>query len=148
QQTGVPYVVLDGGIQQTPDMLDTIGAMLGAGERGQTLAYHARQAIDGLRGRLLIQSATERPPVYYGLGADGLTTGVAGSQVTAVIDQAGVVNVAARLGRGEITRVTREQIFAWRPAIVIAQQRSFYNALLHSPVWRGLPAVANKRIYL
>src|ERR1700751_5032064 len=105
QQTRIPYIFLDGGIQQTPDMLSTIGAMLGVAERGQALAYQARQAIDGLRGRLLIQSATDRPLVYYGRGADGLETGLAGSPVMADIAQAGVVNVAASLGRGERTRV-------------------------------------------
>jgi len=66
----------------------------------------------------------------------------------AAIDQAGVINVAARLGGGELTRVTREQIFQWNPAIIIAQRRSFYNALQRDRGWRGLAAVAKKRVYL
>jgi iron complex transport system substrate-binding protein len=148
QQTRTPYIVLDGSIQQIPDILSTVGAMLGVGERGQSLANEARTAIDGLRGRLLITESTERPLVYYGLGPDGLETGLAHSEVMTTIDQAGVINVAARLGTGELTRVTREQIFQWNPAIIIAQQRSFYNSLLRSPNWRGLEAVAKKRVYL
>jgi iron complex transport system substrate-binding protein len=148
QQTRVPYIVLDGGIQQIPDTLGVVGAMLGVGERGQDLAHDTRTAIDGLRGRLLITASTERPLIYYGLGPDGLETGLAHSQVMAAIDQAGVINVAAGLGAGENTRVTREQIFQWNPAIIIAQQRSFYNILLRSPSWRGLTAVAKKRVYL
>jgi iron complex transport system substrate-binding protein len=148
QQTRTPYIVLDGSIQQIPDILSTVGAMLGVGERGQALANEARTAIDGLRGRLLITESTERPLVYYGLGPDGLETGLAHSEVMTTIDQAGVINVAARLGTGELTRVTREQIFQWNPAIIIAQQRSFYNSLLRSPNWRGLEAVAKKRVYL
>jgi iron complex transport system substrate-binding protein len=148
QQTRIPYILLDGGIQQIPDTLTTVGAMLGVAERGQDLAFSARTAIDGLRGRLLITESTERPLVYYGRGADGLETGLARSQVTAAIDQAGVINVAARLGSGEQVRVTREQIFQWDPAIIIAQQRSFYNALQRDRAWRGLAAVSNKHIYL
>jgi len=148
QRTGIPYIILDGGIQQTPDMLETVGAMLGVAERGQTLAYEVRLAIDAVRGRLLIQSATERPLVYYGRGADGLETGLPGSPVMADIEQTGVVNLAARLGHGELTRVTREQIFAWNPAVIIAQQHSFHNALQRDRAWRGVAAVANKRIYL
>jgi iron complex transport system substrate-binding protein len=147
-QTRVPYIVLDGGIQQIPDTLSIVGAMLGVGERGQDLAHEARAAIDGLRGRLLITESTDRPLVYYGRGPDGLETGLARSQVMAAIDQAGVVNVAASLGTGELTRVTREQIFQWNPAIIIAQQRSFYNTLMRSPSWRGLTAVSKKRVYL
>jgi iron complex transport system substrate-binding protein len=148
QQTRIPYLVLDGGIQQIPDTLATIGLMLGVGERGQDLAHEARTAIDGLRGRLLITESSDRPLVYYGLGRDGLDTGLAGSQVMATLDQAGVINVAARLGVGELTRVTREQIFQWDPAVIIAQQRSFYNALLRDRGWRGLSAVVKKRVYL
>ena len=147
QQTRVPYIVLEGGIQQIPDTLSVVGAMLGVSERGQDLAHDTRTAIDGLRGRLLITESTERPLVYYGLGPDGLETGLAHSQVMAAIDQAGVINVAG-LGTGERTRVTREQIFQWNPAIIIAQQRSFYNILLRSSSWRGLAAVSKKRVYL
>jgi iron complex transport system substrate-binding protein len=148
QQTGVPYIVLDNDIQSTPQMLRTIGAMLGAAERGNDLANYTDNAIDALRGRLLIAPADERPLVYYGRGPDGLETGLGGSQAMADIDQAGVINVAARLGRGERTRVTHDQIFAWNPAIVIAQQPSFYRSLQRSTTWRGLIAVANKRVYL
>jgi iron complex transport system substrate-binding protein len=148
QQTGVPYILLDGGIQQAPDTLTTVGAILGVAERGQDLASYARHAIDGLRGRLLITESTSRPLAYYGRGPDGLETGLAGSQAMAAIDQAGVINVAAGLGGGELTRVTREQIFQWNPAVVIAQQRGFYNALQRDRGWRGLPAVTKKNVYL
>jgi iron complex transport system substrate-binding protein len=148
QQTRVPYIVLDNSIQATPNTLRAIGGMLGVGERGNDLAHYADTAIDAVRGRLLIAPADERPLVYYGLGADGLETGLAGSQAMAGIDEAGVINVAARLGRGELTRVARYEIFAWNPAIIIAQQRSFYNSLLHSTAWRGLSAVTAKHVYL
>ena len=148
QQTRIPYIILDGSIQSTPDALEIVGRMLGAGERGQDLAHYVRTAIDSLRGRLLITEATSRPLVYYGRGTDGLETGLARSLVMADIDQAGVINVAARLGSGELTSVTRDQIFAWDPAFIIAQQRSFYTALQRDRAWRGLGAVTKKRIYL
>jgi iron complex transport system substrate-binding protein len=148
QQTRIPYILIDGGIQHIPDALVTVGAILGVAERGQNLADYARGQIDDLRGKLLITESTSRPLVYYGRGADGLETGLAGSQVMAAIDQAGVINVAARLGSGELTRVAREQIFQWDSAFIIAEQRSFYNALQRDRRWRGLAAVTQKRVYL
>jgi iron complex transport system substrate-binding protein len=148
QRTGVPYIILDGSIQHTPYNLEVAGQILGVGERGQDLAYYTRTAVDNLRGRLLVTESTSRPLVYYGRGPDGLETGLARSQAMATIDQAGVINVAARLGSGQLTRVTREQIFAWDPAIIIAQQPSFYTALQRDRAWRGLAAVAKKRVYL
>ena len=148
QQTRVPYIVLDNSIQATPATLRTIGAMLGVEQRGGALAAYTDSAIDSLRGRLLIAPADERPLVYYGRGSDGLETGLAGSQTMAAIDQAGVINVARGLGNTGMTTVTRDQIIAWNPAIIIAEDRRFYNALLHSREWRGLIAVANKHVYL
>jgi iron complex transport system substrate-binding protein len=148
QQTGVPYIVVDNSIQATPAALRIISNLLGVSEHGEDLANYTDYAVDALRGRLLIAPADERPIVYYGRGLDGLETGFTGSQAMADVDQAGVINVAGRLGSGELTRVTRDQIVNWDPAIIIAQDRSFYNALLRSPTWRGLIAVANKRVYL
>jgi iron complex transport system substrate-binding protein len=148
QQTRIPYIILDGSIQSTPDTLEIVGRMLGVGDRGQDLAHYVRTAIDNLRGRLLITESTSRPLVYYGRGTDGLETGLARSQAMADIDQAGVINVAAPLGSGELTRVTRDQMFAWDPAVIIAQQRRFYTALQRDRAWRRLAAVAKKRVYL
>jgi iron complex transport system substrate-binding protein len=148
QQTRIPYIILDGSIQNTPDALEIVGRMLGVGERGQDLAHEVRTANDNLRGRLLITESTSRPLVYYGRGPDGLETGLAHSLVMSDIDQAGVINVAASLGTGELVRVRRDQIFASNPQIIIAQQRSFYNALQRDRTWRGLIAVAQKRVYL
>lgn len=148
QQTGVPYIVLDNSIQTTPVTLRIIGAMLGVGQRGDDLSKYADYAIDAVRGRLLIAPADERPLVYYGRGPDGLETGLVGSQAMADIDQTGVINVASSLGRGQLIRVTRDQLLASDPAIIIAQERSFYNSLMRSHTWRGLKAVANKRVYL
>jgi len=147
-QTHVPYIVLDGSIQRTPEMLRTIGFILGVGDHRLEVASYGYHAIQGLRGKLLIQSADNRPSVYYGLGSDGLTTGLAGSPVTAAIDQAGAVNVAAQLGQGGLTRVSRNQVIAWNPDIVITQERSFYNALRRDPGWRVLAAARDNRVFL
>jgi iron complex transport system substrate-binding protein len=148
ERTGIPYILLDGSIQHTPYNLEVVGQMLGVAERAEDLAHYTRTAVDNLRGRLLITESTSRPLVYYGRGPDGLETGLARSQAMATIDQAGVINVSASLGIGQLTRVTRDQIFAWDPAIIIAQQPSFYTALQRDRAWRGLAAVAKKRVYL
>ncbi|MBO0738905.1 MAG: ABC transporter substrate-binding protein [Alphaproteobacteria bacterium] len=148
QRTGVPYIVLDNSIQTIPAMLRSVGAMLGAAQRGEDLASRAEYVIGSVRGRLLIAPADERPLVYYGRGADGLRSAPAGSQAIAAIEQAGAINVAANVGTGEANTVTRSQIRAWKPGIIIAEDRRFYNSLRRGFQWRGLPAVTNKRLYL
>jgi len=86
--------------------------MFGAGERGQDLAYYTRMAVDNLRGRCW---SPNRPldPGLLRPRARRPRNRLARSQAMATIDQAGVINVAAPLGSGQLTRVTREQIFAW-----------------------------------
>jgi iron complex transport system substrate-binding protein len=148
RQTRTPYILLDDSIQQMPDMLRQVGALIGAGDHGAAVASYAYHAIEALRGQLLISSPIDRPLVYYGRGVDGLETGLPGSLAMSDIDQAGVINVAAALGRDARVRVTPEQIFSWNPQIIVAQERRFYNALLHDPQWRDLAAVRSKRVYL
>ena len=148
QQTGIPYILVDDSLQQMPDMLRQIGEVVGAGDHGLAVSNYAYHAIENLRGQLLISSATDRPRVYYGRGGDGLETALPGSPAIADIDQAGVINVAAGLGRDALTRVTPGQIYAWNPQIIVAQDRSFYLSLLHDPQWRDLAAVRARRVYL
>ena len=148
QQTHTPYILLDDGIQVLPAIVRQLSPILGAGEHGLAVGTFAFQAINLLRGQLLIISADDRPRVYYGRGPDGLGAALPGSASASAIEQMGVINVAGALGRNAIVSVTREQILAWDPQIIIAQQRSFYNALLHDRQWRDLAAVRSKKVYL
>lgn len=146
--TGTPYIILDNSLVRTPTVLRMLGQVLGVSDHAADLATFAEHAINALRGRLLIQPATQRVRVYYGRGPSGLETGLSGSPVFAAFDEAGAVNVAAPLGRGDRVMVTREQLQQWNPEVIIAQERSFYDALRRDPGWRYLAAVRNKRVYL
>jgi iron complex transport system substrate-binding protein len=146
--SGVPYILLDDGIQVMPALLRQLTPILGAGEHGYSVGTYAYRAVNVLRGQLLITSADDRPRVYYGRGADGLEAALPGSPQASAIEQAGVINVARGLGRGALVRVTRQELLAWDPQIIIADDRNFYDALLHRPQWRGLAAVRAKKVYL
>jgi len=148
QQTGIPYILVDDSFARMPTVLRGMGALLGDNDRAIDLALFAEHAIAGLRGRLLIRPENKRPHVYYGLGPDGLTTALPGSPAGEALDEAGAINVASPLGRGTEAAVTREQLLAWDPEIIIAEERSFYTALQRSPAWRRLSAVRKKHIYL
>jgi iron complex transport system substrate-binding protein len=148
KETGVPYILLDDSLQVMPATIRQLTPNLGAGDHGYALGTYAFRSVGLLRGQLLIAPAGTRPRVYYGRGHDGLETPLPGSASASAIEQAGVINVAGVLGRDAIVRVTPDQILAWDPQIVIAQERSFYNELLHSRQWRGLAAVRSKQVYL
>jgi len=148
QETGVPYILVDNSFDRTPTMLRTIGRLLGAAGRADDLAGSAEHAIDALRGRLLIQSATDRPLVYYARGANGLETGLPGSGAGAAIDAAGAINVARAFGTGERIAVTPQQVQQWNPAVIIAEDPVFFRNVQRDPPWRGIAAVRDKKVYL
>ncbi|MBV8890066.1 MAG: ABC transporter substrate-binding protein [Alphaproteobacteria bacterium] len=148
RQSGIPYIFVDDSIERMPLILRSLGTVLGVGDRAEDLAIYAEHAIDALRGRLLIRPPNERPKVYYGRRPDGLETALPGSPANEEIDEGGVINVAAGLGRDGRIAITPAQLRAWDPNIIIAEDRPFYDSLLHDPIWRTLDAVRYKRVYL
>jgi iron complex transport system substrate-binding protein len=148
QRTGIPYVMLDDSFERMPSVLQTLGTVLGVPERADALRLFAENAIGSARGGLLIRPAEGRPRVYYALGSDGLTTALPGAPAAAAIAEAGAINVAAPLGRNIYTRISREQLLAWDPDIIIAEYPHFYRALHRDRFWRRLGAVRRGKVYL
>jgi iron complex transport system substrate-binding protein len=146
-QTGVPYILVEDGIERIPAMLRAMGPLFGQTERGQDLSRYSRHAIETLHGKLLIRPVKERPRVYFGRGPDGLLAVLPGSPGGEAIDEAGAINVAGILGRGTELPISPVQLLTWNPDIIIATDRHFYDALLRSPSWRSLTAVRNKRVF-
>jgi iron complex transport system substrate-binding protein len=148
RQSGVPYVMLDDSFDRMPSILNTVGTVLGVGARADQLRLFAENSITGMRGRLLIRPAETRPHVYYALGPDGLTTALPGSPAAEAIAEAGAINVAAPLGGGTLVRVSRDQLLAANPDVIIAENRRFYDSLRRDRGWRRLAAVRNNKVYL
>jgi iron complex transport system substrate-binding protein len=148
QQTGIPYVLVDDRFERMTGVVQSSGEVLGAPERADELRLVAENAIGGTRGGLLIRPAETRPRVYYALGSDGLMTALPGVPAAEAIAEAGAINVAAPLGRNIYTRVSREQLLAWDPDIIIVQYPRFYGALRRDRSWRRLSAVRNNKVYL
>lgn len=148
QATGVPYILLDNSFDRSATMLRTLGRILGVADRADDLAGSAEHAINALRGRLLIQPATQRPRVYYARGPNGLETALPGSGAAAAIEAAGAINVAApNGGDGKIT-VTPQQLHQWNPDLILVQDPGFFNAVRRNPAWLSLAAVRNKKVFL
>lgn len=140
--TGVPYILIDNSFSRTPTMLRVVGRLLDVAARGDDLAGEAEHAINALRGRLLIQPATERPRVYYARRAN---TPEPDAVAAAAFDAAGALNMVTPLGS---SLVMPPQLRAWNPDVIIVEDRADYAAILRAPAWRGLTAVRNKKVFL
>jgi iron complex transport system substrate-binding protein len=149
EQTGIPYILLDGRFESTASALRLLGDILGKRERGEQLAK-ATEAILADADRVVATvPADKRPRVYLARGREGLETGTRGSINTEIIERVGATNVAEGvMRRGAIANASTEQIIAWAPDTVIAMDQAFRADVRNRPTWAPVPAVAAGRIYL
>jgi len=148
EQTGIPYVLVDGRFARTPETLREVGDLLGVPEAAEERAAFAEAAIARLAARVAAIPEDERPRVYYGRGPDGLETGLAGSINMEILDAVGARNVAEAAGAGGLANVSVEQVLAWDPDVIIAADPAFRDAALADPVWARATAVRAGRVYL
>jgi len=148
EQTGIPYLLLDGDFGRMPDAIRQIGAVAGEEARAEALARYAEQTVTDISRRVAKVPPGRRPRVYYGRGPQGLNTGLAGSISAEFIEQLGAVNVAAELGRGGLVQISVEQVLRWNPDVVMTIDSNFYALARDHPLWRELPAIKAGRIYL
>ncbi|MBN8766145.1 MAG: hypothetical protein ABT22_07845 [Thiobacillus sp. SCN 64-317] len=140
--TGIPYVLVDGRLPDSPRQLRETGALLGVPVRGEALARHAEAALaDAAQAR---PARIER--LYLARGPTGLDSAAAGAINAEVIEVAGGINVVKE-GRG-LVRVSREQLLAWSPDRILTLDAAFFEHAQSDAFWRGLPAVRAGRFHL
>ncbi|MDL2404708.1 ABC transporter substrate-binding protein [Rhizobium calliandrae] len=147
-ETHIPYVLIDGSFARTGDTLREVGDILGVTGRAKTLADYADASIKDLNDKLATLPDTQRSRVYYGRGAYGLETGLAGSINLEILNAAGAVNVAAAAGKGGLTQVTPQQIVAWNPDMILAEDGKFAATVKSDPQWAGVKAVKDGRLFV
>jgi iron complex transport system substrate-binding protein len=148
-QTKIPYILIDGRFEATPAALRLLGQVLGTQERAEKLARYVEEAFADIDRALAAVAEDKRPRVYLARGPDGLETGLKGSINTEIIERAGGRNVADAGGlRRGITRLSIEQIIVADPDTIITWDRNFHEAVFKDPLWRGVRAVREGRVYL
>ncbi|WP_108485030.1 iron ABC transporter substrate-binding protein [Oceaniglobus ichthyenteri] len=149
EQTGIPYLLIDGRFENTADALRIVGDALGVPDRGTALAADVEQTFARLDAMLADIPEEARPRVYLARGADGLETGMKGSINTEIIERAGGRNVADDGGatRG-LVQSSMEQVIAANPDTIVTWDTNFYGRVFDDPLWQGIDAVRDGRVYL
>ncbi|MEZ5653159.1 MAG: iron ABC transporter substrate-binding protein [Burkholderiaceae bacterium] len=147
-QTGIPTLLVDGRFENTAAALRLVGDALGVTERAQALAADVEQTLRELDHMLASVPAAARPRVYLARGPDGLETGLKGSINAEIIERAGGRNVAEAPGRHGLVRASPEQLIVADPDTIITWDRRFFESVAHDPIWQGISAVRNDRVYL
>ena len=150
QQTGIPYVLIDGRFDQTPAALRLLGDVLGVADRGEQLAQEAEKlfsAVDRISAEV---AASYRPRVYLARDPQGLETGTVGSINTEIIERAGGRNVIdAGDGRpGSLVQLSMENIIAIDPDVIVTWDSHFFESAQQDPLWQGVSALKTQQFYL
>jgi len=147
QQTGLPYLLLDGRFEAIPATLRALGHAMGDKEAAERLAAYCERALQEVAARVASVAPDRRPRAYYGRGPRGLQTGLAGSINVQVMEYLGARNVAGG-ARGGLAVVSLEQVLAWNPEVVFTSDPNFYHAVWTDPRWAPVAAVRAKRVHL
>ena len=149
EQTGIPYILIDGRFENTPEALRLLGEALGVPERGEALAADVETTFARIDAILEDVPEEDRPRVYLARGPEGLETGMKGSINTEIIERAGGRNVAddGVATRG-LVQASMEQVIVANPDTIVTWDPIFYGEVFDNPLWQGIDAVREGRVYL
>jgi iron complex transport system substrate-binding protein len=148
KETGIPYLLFDGRLAATPDVLRTLGRLLGEADRGTKLADHAEAMLKEVDAAVDALPPEQRPGVYYARGSTGLQTGPSGSLLGELVDRAGARNLAPATGSSEPAKTSLAEIVGWNPQVIITQDAPLYRKMPGDPGWSQLAAIQAHRLYL
>lgn len=150
----IPVVLVDMQVNRYKEIFRFVGDLLHKPQKAEELIGFIRQYIDSIPAKARAIPARMRHTVYYAEGDDGLKTDPSGSVHSLLLDSVGVNNVAkveVLAGKG-MTAVSMEQLYVWKPDIVLVWSGNFddmssYKAVKSSPKWKLLKAVQQNKVY-
>jgi len=150
QTTGIPYLLFDGRLRDTPRLLRELGRAIGVAAEGEALAAYVDASLATIALRIATIPEAQRPRVFYARGPNGLATAPRGSLQAEVLELAGARNVAEPPPGfpGNLVNVSLEQVLLWQPDIIVTIDSAFPAAVRGRPEWQAVPAVKNERIYV
>src|SRR5262249_8500730 len=140
QQTGIPYVLLDGRFDATAQLYRKLGELTHRQDQAEEFARYTENTVSTIKGRIDKIPAGQRPKVYYARGPNGLETGLGGSINVETIEFLGAHNVAAER-KGGMATVSAEQVLAWDPDVIVTIESAFAADVRNDPVWAPIKAV-------
>lgn len=148
-QLGIPVILVEGGLYQTPAAFRTLGELLGEPERGEELAAYCEAVLRDAQEKAASIPPEERVRVYYGQD-DGLST-ILGGTIHAQIYELVGAEVAASAGGARVLQgggaVSMEQLLTWDPDVILFASGGIFDAVGEDAVWGALSAIRSGRYY-
>jgi iron complex transport system substrate-binding protein len=148
-QTGIPYILIDGRFANTLSAVQLLGNILGVDQRAGELTRRMEEILSDVDRAKAAVPPEARPRVYLARGNRGLETGNRGSINTEIIERAGAINVVdGGPLLGGLTNVSLEQVVAWNPDTIVTVDPSVADYIRSEPSWSQIDAVRRGRVFL
>ncbi|HYD06712.1 MAG TPA: ABC transporter substrate-binding protein [Reyranella sp.] len=144
-ETGIPYVVLDGGIDQIPLLFTQLSQLLDARLKGDLLALHSASMLSSVASQKA--SALRPARIYYAQSRDGPQPLTMGGIDPAILSALGAIGFKGEHSASGHGNVTPGQIAAFNPDLVIASTPEIAKLIASDPKWRAVPAVSAGRVH-
>lgn len=149
-KAGIPWVVLDySSLDSLKKAVIVVGDVFNKQERAADYNTEIQGTLDLVAQRVSAIPEPSRIRVYHAVN-EAARTDLKGDLCTQITDAAGVVNVSVQGGNlssdAEKTMTTLEQIYAWNPEAIIANDINATKYMLTDSKWSGLEAVVNQRV--
>lgn len=144
EQTQIPWLLLNGKLEQSAEQLTTLGKTLGEEHRAAEQANLASRFVG--EAQAFATSPAANLSFYAARGPRGLETGLQGSLHTEAAELLGLHNVAQIADRHGLTQVSMENLLRWQPDIILVQEAVTADFIRRDPLWQGVKAVAEQRI--
>ncbi|GBC59486.1 ABC transporter substrate-binding protein [Desulfonema ishimotonii] len=136
-------------IADYPAVFGFLGRLLHREKRTAPLIQYAEKTLrdtDALQAAL---SDTERIPVYYAEGADGLRTDCSASLHAELIPFCGGKNVHICESGDSfgMSKVSAEQVVQYDPRVILARESAFYKTVYTDPRWQNIRAVRDRQVF-
>lgn len=143
----VVYVRLDT-LDNYVESFEFLGRILHREERGKALADASRRILGDVAPVVASIPESDRVPVYYAQGPDGLKTECDTSVHAELIGLAGGRNIRSCQARDSfgMESVGVEEVILGDPAVILAKERAFSTEARRSPVWSHVRAVRDGRV--
>ena len=149
EQTKIPYVLIDGRFEATPAALRLLGDILGAqGARRaacQVRRGHLRRDRRGARRDAAPTSA--RASIWPAAPTGSRPASSAPSTPRSSSAPAAATS-PRRPGQRGLVRASMEQVIVADPEIILTWDRNFFDRVAKDPLWAGIRAVREQRVYL
>jgi len=147
---GIPYLVVDySNITEQQETINMMGKTLGKTYEASRYNNYFQDCMERVKKVTAGIPVEKRLRLYHSVNEATRTT-INVSLTTDWLEVVGVINVAlnrsVKIFRGK-NLVSLEQILLWNPDVILANEPSVTNHILHNRQWAPLTAVKYKKIF-